>query len=301
LRTNGELAETARQHLQVGIHWDTEVLGGAHRVCQVFCSALPVAFAKRTTSVSDFEPLAVPLLRSAYEATLAAASVLAVQRDRRVRVFLTLVGGGVLGNRRKWILDAIEAALVMHRDEPLDVVLVHPSKIPEDPAWRELEFGREPDVVMGITKPLDHRDLAGKMDRQLADLSKAISAQGSVSVDGLHVAWRKMDSNRDGVIDSSELEAVVAWKSSWAGQVVKAFSSLDINGDGVVDRSELMIVLQSIDARFFTEGTVNILLDEADADGDGEIHYLEFVAWLCDEEPILVSRMLSASALYDVH
>jgi hypothetical protein len=43
----------------------------------------------------------------------------------RVRVFLTLVGGGVFGNEPAWITDAIGAALDAHAAAPLDVFLVH--------------------------------------------------------------------------------------------------------------------------------------------------------------------------------
>jgi hypothetical protein len=66
------LADAAEAALRVGVHWDTATATprrprnhqapptadgaaaqavGPHRVCQVFCSALPVAYAKSTRSV----------------------------------------------------------------------------------------------------------------------------------------------------------------------------------------------------------------------------------------------------------
>jgi hypothetical protein len=58
----GSLASAARSALRVGIHWDTDTAarrggsgGTPHRVCQVFCSALPGA---------RFRPIAHSLYRS---------------------------------------------------------------------------------------------------------------------------------------------------------------------------------------------------------------------------------------------
>ena len=66
------------------------------------------------------------MLRAAYDATLAAAACKsAVEGGRRVRVFLTALGDGAFGNRAAWIVDALQAALEAHREQPLDVVLVH--------------------------------------------------------------------------------------------------------------------------------------------------------------------------------
>ena len=50
-----DLAEKVVQKVQVGVHWDTEVWTGTHRVCQVFCSALPVAYFKSAATSSDWQ------------------------------------------------------------------------------------------------------------------------------------------------------------------------------------------------------------------------------------------------------
>ena len=39
-------------------------------------------------------------------------------------LFLTMVGGGVFGNRQGWIIDAIERALSLYRTHDLDVRMV---------------------------------------------------------------------------------------------------------------------------------------------------------------------------------
>lgn len=105
--------------LRVGIQWDCEVTlpGAGHRVSQVYASALPVGYSAHPAE--DWEPFARLVLEAAYEATLLAG---ALTRDRRV--FLTLLGGGVFGNRMEWIVDAIEYAMARTRDLGLDIRIV---------------------------------------------------------------------------------------------------------------------------------------------------------------------------------
>ena len=61
----------------------------------------------------------------AYEATLLTAGILALKEKRRVKVFLTSLGGGAFGNMTVWITDAIKRALAERSNLPLDVYLVH--------------------------------------------------------------------------------------------------------------------------------------------------------------------------------
>ena len=102
-----------------------------HRVCQVYASALPIAYAKSTKS-TDWAPFASLVLRATYEATLRVALCLAIEQKRRVRVFLTALGGGAFGNRHQWIVDAITNAIECMKDAPLDVVMVHYGSKPKE-------------------------------------------------------------------------------------------------------------------------------------------------------------------------
>jgi len=126
LLADAGLTLAAEAALRVAVHWDTQVKPpGTHRVTQVFASAAPVAYAKATPS-AEWAPFARLVLRAAYDATLTAAAVRSRREGgRRVRVFLTSLGGGAFGNRTEWITSAIRAALERHSHEPLDVVLVH--------------------------------------------------------------------------------------------------------------------------------------------------------------------------------
>ncbi|GMH77070.1 hypothetical protein TrST_g4089 [Triparma strigata] len=125
-RLNGDeaLCEDIRQSVQVGIHWNTEVKATGKKVCQVFASAIPVAYAKDTSS-SDWKLFSTLVLDGMYEATLAAALKLQRERGVRIRVVLTLLGGGAFGNNMTWILDAIERACLIFKNEALDIELLH--------------------------------------------------------------------------------------------------------------------------------------------------------------------------------
>lgn len=109
--------------LRIGLQLGAEVTleGAGHRVAQAYCSALPVAYGSQPKDQwTDFARL---ILDAAYEATLAAAVINATQTGNRV-VYLTLLGGGVFGNRDAWILAAIERAFHKHSQHGLDVRIV---------------------------------------------------------------------------------------------------------------------------------------------------------------------------------
>ncbi|WP_040491840.1 hypothetical protein [Ilumatobacter nonamiensis] len=114
-------------HLRIGLQSDTEVTFGTaagtagHLVSQAYCSAVPVGYSDQPAG--RWEPLARLVLDATYEATLSAAAIAAESTGNR-SVFLTLVGGGVFGNRTEWIVDAIRRAVACHEGADLDVVLV---------------------------------------------------------------------------------------------------------------------------------------------------------------------------------
>lgn len=104
--------------------------GAGHRVCQVFCSALPVAYASRGSPSSDWEAFAKTVLEGVFEATLAVGALLAAVRQDRVTVYLSAVGGGAFGNPSIWVANAIRRALGAHCSAPLDVKFVHFASLP---------------------------------------------------------------------------------------------------------------------------------------------------------------------------
>ena len=95
-----------RELLRIGIHWNTQVtIGGvSHTVCQVYCSALPVAYSSHSADLwASFAHL---ILEASYEAAIF-VSVLNSVRTGNNKIFLTLLGGGAFGNHEDWILTAI--------------------------------------------------------------------------------------------------------------------------------------------------------------------------------------------------
>jgi hypothetical protein len=112
-----------RSQLRVGIMWNTEVTLGdsQNRVSQIYCSAVPVSYSNEPESA--WEPFARLILEATYEATFCAAARNRTRHDSNV-LFLTLIGGGVFGNRKDWITSAIQRAMHLYRNHELDVRMV---------------------------------------------------------------------------------------------------------------------------------------------------------------------------------
>jgi len=85
------------------------------------------------------------LVEAAYEATLHAALLNASRGmgHGSHRVYLTLLGGGVFGNRREWILAAIRRALDLMRGQDLEVWLVSYGSVPDDLKALAAEYGSD--------------------------------------------------------------------------------------------------------------------------------------------------------------
>ena len=115
--------DTLRQRLKIGIQWNSEVTlpGAGYTVSQAYCSALPVAYSRESSSL--WEPFARLVLEAAYDAVFCAARVNRARTGSN-KLFLTLIGGGVFGNRNEWIIDAIEYADDKHKGSGLDVQIV---------------------------------------------------------------------------------------------------------------------------------------------------------------------------------
>jgi len=116
-----------REKLQIGLMWDTQVTLDefTHRVSQAYCSALPIAYVGY--SLELWKPFASLVLEASYEATICAAIL-----NGDNKVYLTLVGGGVFGNKLEWICSAIERACLKYIEYDLDVKIVNYSLISEE-------------------------------------------------------------------------------------------------------------------------------------------------------------------------
>ncbi len=109
--------------LKIGVQADTQVTlrNSPNFVSQAYCAALPIAYTN--IGFSLWEPFARLILEATYEATLYAA-LINYTKTKNNSVYLTLVGGGVFGNKIDWILDAIQKACLLFSMTPLDVRIV---------------------------------------------------------------------------------------------------------------------------------------------------------------------------------
>lgn len=112
-----------RQRLRIGIQWNTQVTirNAKHTVTQAYCSALPVDYSDHPAEL--WESFARLVLEASYEATICAA-VLNSRNTKNNRVFLTLIGGGVFGNKIDWIVDSLKRALKRYKNWNLEIAIV---------------------------------------------------------------------------------------------------------------------------------------------------------------------------------
>lgn len=112
-----------RKLLRVGIQQDTQVTlkGANHKVSQIYCSALPVAYCEHPSDL--WEDFARLVLEASYEATICTA-ILNARRTGNKSAYLTLLGGGAFGNKIQWITNSIQRALKLYEDWEIDAVMV---------------------------------------------------------------------------------------------------------------------------------------------------------------------------------
>jgi hypothetical protein len=115
--------DALRKLLRVGIQWDTQVTleECSHLISQVYCAALPVAYADCPPEL--WEPFARLVLEAAYEATLCVA-LLNWRNTGNHRLFLTLLGGGAFGNETRWITGSLKRALGLYKGWGLEAAIV---------------------------------------------------------------------------------------------------------------------------------------------------------------------------------
>jgi len=122
-RMDEDEIDLIRSQLKVGIMWKTEVTLGEspNQVSQIYCSAVPVSYSD--VPESAWEPFARLILEATYEATFCAAALNRIRHGSN-NLFLTLIGGGVFGNRKEWITSAIQRALHLYHNHDLNVRMV---------------------------------------------------------------------------------------------------------------------------------------------------------------------------------
>lgn len=118
------------ENIRVAVHWDAQVLPVGHKVCQVFSSAVPVSYMRHIIpDARDIEPFAQRVLDAMYDAVMAVAAIVASKSNKRTKLFLTAIGGGVFQNDPRWILSAVAKAFERYKCHPIDVYMVHRGRV----------------------------------------------------------------------------------------------------------------------------------------------------------------------------
>jgi hypothetical protein len=136
LLTNEDISEEALlARLRIAVQEHTTVTDDPalrQTVTQTYNSAVSVAYSSLPPNL--WEPLARLVLRATYESTLLVGLLAAIEASASrgptqppPTVFLTQVGGGAFGNKREWIVDAIQQAVerVSVYGVDLNVKVVH--------------------------------------------------------------------------------------------------------------------------------------------------------------------------------
>ncbi len=112
-----------RGKLKVGVQSKTQVTieDSNHLVTQVYCSALPISYSDLPASGWNHFPRLI--LDATYEATFHVAAQNLAETGCN-KLYLTLVGGGVFGNKLEWILDSIGRSVNLFAWADLDVSVV---------------------------------------------------------------------------------------------------------------------------------------------------------------------------------
>jgi len=115
--------DALRENLRIGVLSNAEVTlsDTKHSVSQAYCAAIPIRYSAYQSD--ECESFARLILEAAYEATICTGILNAVETGNHT-VYLTLVGGGVFGNKLEWIMDAIKRAVCLYQQVDLDIKIV---------------------------------------------------------------------------------------------------------------------------------------------------------------------------------
>lgn len=117
----------------------------------------------------------------------------------------------------------------------------------------------------------------------MKDLGKVMMALGH---NPTHAELREMthayadpDSNGEELVDFPDFLALVAKSvqdTDSHDELREAFKAFDRNGDDIIDAAELRLIMSKLGEQL-TDAEIDEMIQTADRDGDGQVHYEEFV------------------------
>lgn len=104
-----------------------------------------------------------------------------------------------------------------------------------------------------------------------------------ISIEDLTKALQIMDTNNNGLIDYTEFIAAALQSQNYLNEnhLKTAFAYFDKDNSGSITKDELKTCLQSDDFTL-TCDDIDKLLSGVDANNDGQIDYVEFIAMMKD-------------------
>lgn len=117
------------------------------------------------------------------------------------------------------------------------------------------------------------------------ELGRVLSEFGHIfTTDDLKSVIKKYDTNKDGVIDFSEFNAIMKGsvdKLESEKEIDEAFKVFDKDGDGSITAEEIQSVMQKLGEKVTLE-TIKFMIESVDDNGDGSIDKDEFRKMLLD-------------------
>lgn len=120
IKTDRKKFDQIMSFMRVGVQFGVGVMLDRYRqlvkpekyqmVSHVFCSGISINYNHNDTNVDDWELFSRAVLDMTYESTVLAA-IINSHFGGTNKLVLTLVGGGVFGNKIEWIIDSIKKAL----------------------------------------------------------------------------------------------------------------------------------------------------------------------------------------------
>ncbi|KAF4755160.1 hypothetical protein FOZ62_001621 [Perkinsus olseni] len=134
-----------------------------------------------------------------------------------------------------------------------------------------------------LKKVFTSMDKNGDGQLTIQEVVEGIQNSGLKDIpDDLMDIMKQVDSDGSGVIDYTEFLAATLDKKKYIQEdrMWGAFRVFDRDGDGKITRKELSEVLNNGEVSDLVSGHIDEILQQADANGDGEIDFDEFVAMM---------------------
>lgn len=152
------------------------------------------------------------------------------------------------------------------------------------PIISHLSIGTFTNQAIPITVELFDRDRSGGISYH--ELTSVMYALGqNMSHTEIMELFKSVDSDNNGEIDFEEFCSMMS-KRQQAGKLVteeeeiyRAFKLFDLNGDGKITSAELRKMMRNLGSDL-SEDEVELLIREADYDGNGELDLEEFTRFM---------------------